>query len=903
MRRRTIHILLGTAAGLVLLLLAGGALAELYTDLLWYDQLGFTSVWQRRLLAGVAIRFIAAAVGAAIVLVNLWRIVHQVGPVHVRRRFANIEIAEQMPRGTIRAGVLAVSVVTGLWLAGAAFPAPAVLGIVGWLHAPAWGVADPYFGRDVGFYVFTLPVLNRVSGFLLGVTLWSGVLTLAGYVLVGAVRLRERRLEFSDAVRMHLTLIAASAVVLVAVRFWLGRYGVLFDGTGFSGTLGYTDVHARLPARWLITALLLGAAAALIFGVARRNWRVPAAAGAFLGAAIVLAGGVYPAVLQRLHVEPNQLGREAGFIQWHMDFTRQAYGLTALRRERIPVSRGEIGGWQEVEPWLERLPLWDREPLGEIYNTLYPLQAYYHFNNVDYGRYGPPGAEQQVGIAVREFNREGLAPTAQTWQTLHLNPDHVRGRGIVVTSASASGRADPDLWVGDLPVQRDPAAPADLELTESSIYFGETMTDYIVLGVAADTAAPDSEQVATGIQLSHFGRVLAFAWRFGDRNLLFAAELQRDSRLVFRRGIRERVSHLAPFVAWDSDPYPVVQRGRIVWIMDGYTISSRYPLAQESRVEGVGRIRYMRNSVKATVDGVTGEVALYLADETDPLVLAYAAAFPGLLQPLDSMPADLRRHLRYPAAYFRLQAEILRNYHLDRPEAFYAGQELWELPDDRVGPAAARPYRPMYMMARLPGERRVEFAAMLPFLARQRETMTALIIARSDPPHQGELLLLELPREHPFRGPTLFKTLVEQDPDIAPQLSLWRQTSDVRLGQIRVVPLEGAILYVQPLYQSARGSPVPQLHRVIVGDGVSVHMEPTLRSAIEALAGQTPRMPQVARLPREGEPLEPLPQQPWARDALELMEEADRRLRSGDWSGFGAVWAELQRVLQRANHR
>jgi uncharacterized protein len=904
MRQRTIRIAAATAGGLILLVVLGGAAARLYTDLLWYDQLGYTSVLQRRIVALALVRLLAAGVAAAIVLVNLWLVVRQIGPVHVRRRFANLEIAEQIPHATIRAGIVGVALLTGLWLAASVFSGPAVLGIVGWLNAPAFGVAEPYFGRDVGFYVFTLPVLNRTLGFLLITLLWSGVLALAGYVLVGAVRLRGARPEVADPARVHLAAVAAAVIVLFAVRFWLGRYGVLLEGTGFTGTLGFTDVHARLPARWLISGLLVALAAALVWGAARRQWVAPAAAGGFLLIAVVVAGGIYPAMLQKLRVEPNQLGREAGYIEWHMDFTRRAYGLTALRREQLPVG-GAAGGLAEIRTWLDRLPLWDREPLGEIFNTLYPLQAYYQFPNVDFDRYGPPGGEQQVGIAVREFNRDGLPLAAQTWQTLHLNPDHVRGRGIVVTSASASGRADPDLWVGDLPVQRDPAAPQELELTEPSVYFGETMTDYIVLGAAVETdaAAPGAEHGATGIALSSFGRVLAFAWRFGDRNLIFATELQRDSRLVFRRGIRERVAHLAPFLAWDPDPYPVVHRGRIVWILDGYTVTSRFPLAHESRVEGVGRLRYLRNSVKATVDGVTGEVRFYMADEADPIVLAYAAAYPTLMRPLDDMPAELRRHLRYPALLFRLQAEILRNYHLDRPEAFYAGQELWELPDERVGQAVARPYRPMYMMTRLPGERRVEFVAMMPFLARQRETMTSLIVARSDPPHYGELLLLELPREHPFRGPTLFKTLVEQDPDIAPQLSLWRQTSDVRLGQVRVVPLEGMILYVQPLYQSARGSPVPQLHRVIVGDGNAVRMEPTLAAAIAALAGQEQRTTAVSRGPAEadGAAVPAGPRQPWAREALELLEEADRRLRSGDWSGFGAVWEELQRTLQRAN--
>jgi uncharacterized protein len=801
-----------------------------------------------------------------------------------------------VPQRAVTAGVIALSVLTGLWLSGAVYTSGATLSVLAWLRHDAWGVAEPLFGHDAAFYVFTLPVLHRLLWYLLVLVLWSGVLVVAGYALTGALRWKERRVEGDPRTTTHLAVLAASVVTLVAVRYWLNRYGLVLQGTGFGGIVGYTDVHARLPARTVIALLGLALAGSIVHA-ARRQSLVPAAAA---GGAMILAiiGGlwIYPAIVQSLRVEPNQLGREAPYIRWHMEFTRQAYDLDRIRRIPLPIE-GQSYAWDELGPDLERLPLWDREPLRAAFEQTEARRLYYHFPDVDFDRYGPPGDAWQVAIAVREFRHEGLPPTAQTWQTLHLNPEIVRGQGAVVTPAAGT-RPDPDLWVGEIePVQRDPSAPPELEVREATVFFGETMGGYVVLGAATEGGTTPELRPAehTAVPLSSFIRVLAFALRFGDHNLLFASELTRESRLVFVRSIRDRLTRLAPFLVWDNDPYPVIHEGRIVWMVDGYAATSSFPLAAPYTLEGVGRLRYARNAVKATVDAVTGAVGIYAIEPDDPVLRTYARIFPGLFRDSDEFAPGLRRHFRYPATMLRMQADMLRSFHLERAEPFFAGEDVWDLPDERGPQGVVRPYRPLYMLLRLPNEPRREFVALFPFTLRERPVMASLLVARNDAPHYGELVLYELPRDQQVRGPALITSLVQQDPIIASDISLWRQIGEVNFGQLRVVPLDNGILYVQPLFLAAQGSPYPQLHRVIVSDGSQVRMRPTLAAAVAALSGDVetrePRPRIAGATPTGG---------PWLQEAIDLLEDADARLRAGDWAGFGARWSELQRLLRRA---
>ena len=906
MLRRPGRLLLLAAVALILLLVVGGALTGLYTDALWYAGVGYGGVYWTRLATTAAVRLVVGGLGAAFVALNLWFVARQVGPVQLRRRYGNLEIAEQVPRRYITLGILAVAVLAGWWLSGIPFDGGGALTILAWLRHVPWGATDPLFGHDLSFYVFELPAFDRLADFALLLLLWTLLLVLLGYILAGGVRVRDGRLEVESTPRLHFVVLATGLVLLVGIRYWLGRYGLLIEGSGVRYPLGYTDVHARLPARNAMAFLSVVTAGALLYGAWRRSWLPASISTGALVLGAVLAGFLYPALVQKFQVEPNQFAKESTYIRWNIDFTRRAFDLHRIERRRFPYRAGTIPPWEELEPFVAALPLWDLEPLRAVYNQTQSILGYYHFPGVDYDRYGPPGGTRtQVAIAVREFNGRGLPPAAQTWQTLRLNPTYIAGTGAVVTPTSLiSDRGEPVLWLGDLnPVVRDPAAPPALELAHPSVFIGETMPGYVVLIPGRDgalTGVP-GQDFPEGILLRPLPRLLAFAWRFRELNLLFSGELTPDSRILFRRSLGERIRAIAPFIVWDPDPYPVIHRGRIVWMVDGYTTSASFPLARSVNVPGIGTTRYLRNSVKATVDALTGDVALYAADEADPILATYRRIFPGLFRPLHEMDPDLRAHLRYPVLFLRAQAAVLEEYHIDDAGAFYAGQDVWQVPQELGN--EARSFRPTYSTLRLPGEDRAEFVLSVPFVARQRQNMTALLLARNDPPHYGQLILLELPRNQQVPGPAQVEILIEQDPTISQHLSWWRQSgSDVDLGRLRIVPLDSTFLYVEPLFLSGQGNSIPELQRVIASDGRAVSMDLTLAGAVAALRGAADRPSDRVREP---EPIAAgvegaggLPHR-----ALELFDQAERRLREGDWAGFGEAWHALRRVLEQAVQR
>jgi uncharacterized protein len=913
MRRSPGRILGLTALVLLAVLVLGRAIAVFYTDLLWYDALNYGDVFWKRLTTAVAVHLVTGTVGAAIILVNLSYVLRHLGPVHLRRRYGNLEIAEQVPRGYLVGGAVAVSLLAGWWLSSLQFGGHAPVAVLAWLQRERWGITDPLFGFDLSFYVFSLPLYVRLLEFVLILLVWALLLVGIGYVLIGAIRLRGTRVDLDERPRFHFALLIAAVLVTLGIRYLLGRYQLMLEGSGFRDSIGYTDVHARLPARLVLGLLSLAVAGALLYGARRRSWLPPVAAvGIFIVTALGM-GVIYPAVVQSVHVEPNQLDREVEYIRWNMEFTQRAYGLDLIERRQFPYRRAEAAVWAEMMPVLDRLPLWDPGPLHTAFTQDQGRFQYYQFGEPDYDRYGPPGDRQQVAISVREFRRDGMPEPARTWSNLHLNPIYTRGMGAVAVPAAAARAGEPVYWLGSIyPVQRSAAAPPALELTEPSVYFGEMMAAYAVVGHTGTFAReaaevegrlPPAPRVETGIELSSFGRILAFAWRFGDQNLLFARELTDTSRLIFRRRVLERVNAIAPFLLWDPDAQPVVLGGRIVWIVDGYSASSNYPLARAFAIDNLGTLRYMRSSVKAVLDAVTGDVVFYALPQPDPILRTYQRVFPGLVRPWEEMPEDVRRHLRYPALLFRVQSTVLEEYHLQRPEAFYAGQDVWQLPQD-AQPQARRRFRPDFMLATMPGSAEPEFLLTNSFIARGRQNLTGLLLARSDAPHYGELVLLEMPRDDQIRGPAQVQAFIEQDPVISQQLALWRQMGNtVELGRLRVIPTSSSLLYVEPLFLAAAAQEraIPQLQQIIVSDGTAVAMRPDLGSAIAELLGRSvaPAEPATDEARRRSPPPAPAGGEEWRARARELMREADERLRAGDFAGFGAAWERLRTLLEQ----
>lgn len=896
MRRRVgRYALIGGIAVLVLLVL-GRMAAGFYTDILWYREVGYLSTFWTRFRLELAVRTSAALVAGGLVFLNLWWVARHLGAVRVRRRYGNIEIAEQVPRKYVLGLITALAVMSGWWLAELHFGDAAVLEVAGWLRRVSWGVADPLFGKDIAFYLFSLPAAIGASEYLILIAVWTVVLVALGHILAGGVEWEEGRVSMSAPARKHLGVLVAALIVLLGVRFWVGRYLLVVDGNGVAGALGFTDVQARLPAARALAILSLVAAGAFLYGAWRRALLPPVLALGGLMAAGLLMGRGYPAFVQKFRVEPNELSREAPYVRWNLEFTRRAFGLEAMARRAFPYRSGARPDADRLGDRLAHIPLWDPEPLARAFNEVQALFPYYWFPDVDYGRYGPPEATQQVGIGVREFRPGGLEEGSRTWQSLRLNPSYIRGMGAVVAPTHGARRGDrtPELWIRNVnPVVTDAAAPPAIRLDQPSVFFGETMDDYVVIVPGRDGAftGEPGQDFPGGVPLSSYLRVLAFAWRFGDETLLFSGEITRDSRLLFRRTVRERVEALAPFLFWDGDPVPVIAGGRIGWLLDGYTTSATFPL---SRSVPLGRraVRYLRPSVKAYVDAVTGAVRLFaIAD--DPLLETYRRVFPELVASGDSMPAAIRRHMIYPELAFQIQAEILLEYHLERAEPFYAGQDTWQRPQEAAPAGGLRDIGPMYGLFPLPLDGRVEFLGVMPFIARGRQNMTALLAVRNDGAAYGDLTLYQFPRDQQIPGPGQVQAIIEQDPVIAQQLSLLRQRgSGVTMGRVRVVPLDSSVVYIQPLFLSADENPIPELWRVVVSDGRAVSMAVTLPGAMAALElpmGLTERPSRDATSAGAG----------WPRRALDLLRTAEDRLQAGDWAGYGETLTELRAMLER----
>lgn len=906
LKSRALRILIAAVIAVIIVLIVARAAVGFYTDILWYGEVGYLGTFWTRFWLGIGVRGAAAVVGAAILFLNLWLVVRHLGPIRVRRSYGNIEIAEQIPRPYVIAIAVAVAVLGGWWLAGLQYNQAAVLGAVSWLRQVPWGVVDPLHGRDVGFYVYTIPFIRDIFGFALLVVLWSAVLVTVGHVLGGGIRLSQNRVALSQPARLHLAALGAVLLVLFGARYWLATYLLVVEGNGVGGAIGYTDVHARLPAFRAMAALSVAAAAATLYGARARSLVPPMVGFGALLLGGLLLGAAYPALLQRFHVQPNELNRETTYIGWHLEFTRQAYALADIRRDTFPYRRDADPDPDRLEPIFQNLPLWDTEPLLRAFNQVQSLRPYYWFPDADFDRYGPPGQERQVVVSVREFQPEGLEPASRTWQSLHLNPLYIRGRGAAIAPArpTAEGRGTHELWLGNIePIVRHPQAPQELELRNASVFFGETMDGYVVVIPGRDGQLTGEAGVdyPRGIPLSSFIRLLAFAWRFGDETLLFAREITPDSRLVFRRPVRERVREIAPFILWDSDPVPVIFEGRIVWLLDGYTASDSYPLARQTAL-GRTRTRYLRNSVKAAVDAVTGAVALYRMDAEDPILATYSRIFPEMFRPLDTMPPGLRRHLRYPEVAFLTQAEILQEYHLERVDAFYAGQDVWQRPQQAALGGGVRPYRPVRGLMPVPMNGSVEYLTAVPYIARGRQNMTALLLARNDQDRYGELTLVELPRDQQVPGPGQVQAMIEQDPVIAPELSLLRQRgSTVEMGKLRVLPLDSSVLYVQPIFLSADEHPIPELWGIVVSDGRNISIGPSLAVAVAGLNLTGRLVVDDAMVPMAWEPRADPTMGTWPRQALDLLERADQRLRAGDWGGYGRAMDELRALLEELN--
>jgi uncharacterized protein len=893
-----IVLLVLIAAGLAVL----AQLVPLYVDWLWFHEVGYVEVFTRTLsLRGGLFTAMVVAV-----LVFLWT---NLG-IAARTAQPDVywELEDQLPglpgrvviepliRRFLPVVLALIALMAGLratlhWET-----------VLGYLNASPFGTADPLFGRDLAFFVFTLPFWQLLHGWAMGLVSGTIILTLILHVLQRSLVLTARGPRLAGAARTHLLALGALLLALKAIGFWLDRFELVFSARGLVFGASYTDTYATLPALGILTMLALVAAVACLVQIGRPGLRVVAGALVLLGVVWVGGLGIYPAVVQRFRVAPNELAAERPFITHNIRMTRRAYGLDRIEQREFPADEAlDLRALERNEATIKNIRLWDYRPLLRTFAQLQEIRTYYKFVDVDNDRYRVDGEYRQLMLSPRELAYSQTQQGGRNWINEHLTYTH--GYGAVVGPVNrVTAEGLPEFLVKDIPPRSSGGFPT---VTRPELYYGEMSNEYALVRTRSqelDYPAGDQNVYTTyrgrgGIPITGWLRRLAFAARVGELKIILSDDLTADSRIMLHRAVTERVQRIAPFFRYDRDPYLVItEDGRLVWMLDGYTSTDRYPYSDP--VRGVGN--YVRNSIKVTVDAYEGAVTFYLADRDDPIVRAYASGFPGLVRPLESMPPDLRAHVRYPEDLFAIQARKYATYHMEDPQVFYNREDLWAIPRRTVD-GRDREMEPYYTIMRLPAQSREEFILLTLFNPSRRDNMIAWMAARSDAPGYGRLVVYNFPKQKLVYGPRQIDARIDQDPVISQQLSLWNQRgSQVIRGSLLAIPIDQSLIYVQPLYLAAsEQGALPELRRVIVAYGNQIAMEPTLdQSLARIFGGRTASVAPAAVPGAPGPAPAPAGVAELGRRAWEVWTRAQDALRRGDWAAYGAEQKRLEEVLR-----
>ncbi|HTS54448.1 MAG TPA: UPF0182 family protein [Burkholderiales bacterium] len=845
-RRR--RVLISLLAGLAVAVFGGDATLSYYVDALWFESLGYTSVFWTRLNLQVA----TFGAFALITFLALYGVFLALKPARLDEMIGGTILIN---RQRVKLPVEAVFNLTALGLAlaigaaiGASMMAHWTTLALYWYAPRSATMLDPVFGQPLSFYLFTLPAWQLIAGWLL--TLAVIACAIAGlFVAVtgGSARVLTERPFVAAQTRLWrgLSISFAAVLLTLAARVYLGRYERLFqDGTIFAGVT-YADAHVTLTGMLVVcVALIVGAVMAGICAISalRRRWLVASVVPAIVCYFIVAVVGWY---VSSFIVKPNQLVRERPFIAHNIEMTRRAYALDRIEPHPFPAD----SGIEAIDPLhnqmtLENIRLWDWRALQDTLRQIQEIRTYYDFPDIDIDRYQVGGSVRQMMLATRELNVNKLPESSRNW----INEKLIYTHGYGVTMNPVNGFTPeglPALVLSNMPIQ---STIQGLTINRPEIYFGElTNTDVYVKTrqkefnyPQGDTNNLTSYEGNGGIRLGGFLRRTLIALDQGDiAKLPFSDDVTSESRLLMRRNLRERVNELAPFLTLDPDPYVVIgEDGRIYWFMDAFTTSDSYPYARRYRLGGE-RINYIRNSVKILIDAYTGATTFYVFDANDPIIAAYQAIFPALFTDASAMPPGLRRHVRYPELLLTVQAAVYGLYHMTNPDVFYNREDLWSVATE-IGMTDQRQHvmEPNFVLMTLPGERATEFIEILPFTPANRNNLIGWIAGRSDGDHYGQAVVYDFPKTKLVDGPLQIEARIDQNAQLSGQLTLWNQQgSHVRRGSLIVIPIGRALLYAEPIYLQADRSPMPELRLVVLAVQDRLAYGPTFESAMAALFG------------------------------------------------------------------
>lgn len=894
-RTRQMKVMILFIAALVLLVVFLRIIG-LITDWFWFQEVGYQQIFTVTLLAKIKTGFLFGAVfflilyGSLLIALRLSReplFGDQAGSFDIPLR--------QMEPGALKILVSAGSLLFGLFAA--ANGSDQWENFLRFVNATPFGVSDPLFRKDIGFYVFQLPFLLHIHGWLKFVLMVTAAATGFIYLIRRSFLFIPPRVwKIAPAARAHLALLVALFFFWGVFGTWLDLNDLLFTKRGVVFGPGYTDVTTQLWVLKLMMGLYALSGIAAIFYAFRPNWRVPAAAVLLLIAVTVLGRGIYPSLVQKFKVIPNEIVAETPYLEKNIRYTRLAYGLTQIEEKEFPTEDNLTAkDLEKNNLTVKNIRLWNHAPLLQTYSQLQEMRTYYKFTGVDNDRYTINGEYRQVMLSPREISYPALP--SRTWVNEHLAYTH--GYGVVMGPVNRiSPEGLPEFFIKDIP----PVSTTPVKVTRPEIYFGENSNEYVFVKTkmpefdypVGDKNVYSRYEGKGGVPLS-FWRKLIFAVRFGSITMLLSDDITSESRIVYHRNVRERVSMIAPFAHLDQDPYLVISpEGRLLWFIDGYTVTDRFPYSEPTPDVG----NYIRNTLKAVVDAYDGTVQLYVSDPTDPIMQTYSRIFPGVFKPMGEMPEALRSHVRYPSGFMAIQARMYRAYHMQDPRVFYNKEDLWSIPGKQVagGQQAMDPY---YTIMKLPGTEKEEFILLAPFTPSMKDNMSAWMAARCDAPNYGKVIVYKFPKQKLVYGPRQIEARIDQDTEISKQLTLWQQHgSNVIRGSLLAIPIEKSILYVESLYLAAANGQLPELKRVIVAYGNNIAMEETLDLALRKIFGGGPmkdREPQAGvKQPAAGAELS---DRQTAIEALGHFRKAQEFLRQGNWGAFGEELKKTGEIL------
>ena len=927
----------------ILIFLAIWAVISMYPNWLWFLNLNFSPVFWTMVWGKFGLAAIIWIILMIVLLVNIY----------IARRYSppnepTTTLSEGTPLSnkTLNTLFLALILIASLVIASKGSAQWNI--VLSYFYQQPFGSIDPIFNKDIGFYVFSLPFYIFIRDGLLFIFIFTGLFIIIWYLKGGGLQIINEFIQAQEGkpvslpkfnitsnAKKHLIVLGGIIVLLISCGYYLKIYGVLYSQQGPAFGASYTDIHIKILGYRILILISLAWAVILFLNARKPKTKFIMLSGGIWLAAILFFTSILPVVVQKFVVKPNELAKETPYINYNIQYTRNAYNLNAIKETDFQVNNKLTAEeLREHDVTIQNIRIWDERPLLQTYKQIQSIRLYYDFNDVDVDRYVTKNQYRQVMLAARELVVNQLPPQANTWVNRHLTYTHGYGLALSpVNEVTAEGL--PRLLIKDLP----PTFHIDLTIDRPEIYYGEKTDDYILTKTKAeefdypkgDKNVYTQYQGKGGVLIDSFMRRLLFAIEFLDPQILFTTYLTPDTRIMYTRRIDRRVNTIAPFLSYDSDPYLVVSEGKLFWILDAYTTSNMYPYSIRSKHRSNNQmLNYIRNSVKVIIDAYNGNVSYYIMTQKDPIIQTYAKIFPNLFKSFDMMPDDLKKHIRYPKDLFEIQVGTYNKYHMEDPQVFYNQEDLWQIPDELYGDSRQE-MKPYYIIIKLPENNKEEFLLMIPFTPSKKDNMIGWLAARCDMPDYGNLLVYKLPKEKLVYGPMQIEARVDQQTEISRELSLWGQRgSRVIRGNLLAIPVGESFIYVEPIYLEAkqeeeapapkttqptpslfkrvqktpstaptrrdtRTAALPELKRVIVALGNKIIMEEDFYKALNSvLEGGLPTKKTMPAQITSTEGISDL-----GALALQHYNNAKAYLGKGDWAGYGNELEKLEEVLKQ----